>query len=57
MSNFKQWHDSDLTKAKKKITIKHNKQREEEWIKEQEEALEHLNDEDQLGDNSEIAHT
>ena len=57
MSNSKQWHDSDLTKAKKKITIKHNKQREEEWIKEQEEALEHLNDEDQLGDNGEIAHT
>ena len=28
----------------------------EEWIKEQEEALKHIN-EDQLGDKSEIAHT
>ena len=56
MSNPKRWYDEDLAKAKKKTTMRHKQQLEEEWIKEQEETLEHI-DEDQLGDESEIAHT
>ena len=56
MSNSRRWHNEDLAKEKKKTTIKHKQQLEEEWIKEQEEALKHIN-EDQLGDKSEIAHT
>jgi hypothetical protein len=57
MNSPKRWYDEDLAKAKKKTTIRHKQQLEEEWIKEQEEALEHI-DEDQLGENeSEIAHT
>ena len=57
MNSPKRWYDEDLAKAKKKTTIRHKQQLEEEWIKEQEEALEHI-DEYQLGENgSEIAHT
>lgn len=56
MNSHKRWYDEDLAKAKKKTTIRHKQQLEEEWIKEQEEALEHI-DENQLGDESEIAHT
>ena len=56
MNSPKRWYDEDLARAKKKTAIKHKQQLEEEWIKEQEEALEHT-DKDQLGDESEIAHT
>ena len=57
MSNSRRWYNEDIVKEKKKTTtIRHKQQLEEEWIKEQEESLKHIN-EDQLGDKSEIAHT